>query len=157
MKLDPKTDLCFTRIIAAPRSVLWDCWTSPEHIRQFFVPRPHRVTACEIDLRVGGKFNTTFDVDGHEMQNHGVWLEVIDGKKLVFTDSYTEGWKPAADPFMTAIILFDDGENGATTYTAIARHRSNEARQAHEDMGFFSGWGTVSDQLSDYAKGLASR
>ena len=137
MDLDPRTDLSFTRRLAVPRSMVWDCWTLPEHIPHFFVPRPHRVTACDIDLRVGGRFNTTFEVEGNEMQNNGVYLEV-----------------PAPDPFMTAILLLADSEDGGTTYTAIARHRSPETRQAHEDMGFFDGWGTVVTQLEDYAKGL---
>lgn len=154
MKLDPKTDLSFTRSLKAPRPLLWECWTTPEHIKHFFVPRPHKVTRCEIDLRVGGKFNTSFDVDGQEMDNHGVYLEIEDQKKLVFTDSYSEGWKPAPDPFMTAIILFEDAPDGGTTYTAIARHRSTESRQTHEDMGFFGGWGTVVDQLEEYALSL---
>jgi uncharacterized protein YndB with AHSA1/START domain len=112
------------------------------------------VTACDIDLRVGGRFDTTFDVEGNEMENRGVFLEVVDGEKLVFTDTYTEGWKPAPDPFMTAILLLADAEDGGTTYTAIARHRSPESRQTHEDMGFYSGWGTVVDQLEEYAATL---
>lgn len=154
MELDPKTDLTFTRQLPVPPSVVWECWTTPKHIMNFFVPKPHSVTECEIDLRVGGKFNTTFDVEGHEMKNNGVFLEVVDGKKLVFTDAYSEGWKPAADPFMTAIIEIEDDGNGGTKYTATARHRSNESRQQHEEMGFFDGWGTVVDQLVEYAKTL---
>ena len=154
MNLDPKTDLTFTRTLNAPRSVLWECWTTPEHIKNFFVPQPHGVEKCEIDLRVGGRFNTTMDVEGNLMENEGVYLEVEEGKRLVFTDTYSEGWKPAADPFMTAIIEFADGESGGTTYTATVRHRSPEARKSHEDMGFFDGWGTVADQLEAYAKSL---
>ena len=154
MDLDPRTDLSFTRVLAAPRHVLWTCWTTPEHIKKFFVPKPHEVTDCDIDLRVGGRFNTTFRVDGNEMRNEGIYLEVIDGEKLVFTDAYTEGWKPAPDPFMTAIVLFEDHDDGGTRYTAIARHRSAEARKAHEDMGFFDGWGTAADQLDAYARTL---
>lgn len=154
MDLDPKTDLKLERHVQAPRALVWECWTRPEHIRQFFVPRPHRVTACEIDLRVGGRFNTTFEVDGKQMHNPGVYLEIIPEQKLVFTDSYSEGWKPSQDPFMTAIVLLEDAGAGATTYTAIARHRTPEARKTHEDMGFFDGWGTVVSQLEDYAKGL---
>lgn len=155
MELDPKTDLSFTRTLDAPRALVWECWSTPEHIRHFFVPRPHRVTACDIDLRVGGRFNTTFEVDGNELTNDGVYLEVQDGRKLVFTDAYSEGWKPAPDPFMTAIVLFEDGEHGTTKYTAIARHRSVEARKTHEEMGFYDGWGTVADQLVEYAKSLS--
>jgi uncharacterized protein YndB with AHSA1/START domain len=154
MNLDPETDLRFTRTLKAPRRLVWECWTTPRHIREFFVPRPHKVTACDIDLRVGGRFNTTFDVDGNVMDNHGVFLDVVDGEKLVFTDAYTEGWKPAPDPFMTAILLLSDAEGGGTTYTAIARHRSAESRKTHEDMGFYSGWGTVVDQLEEYAATL---
>lgn len=154
MDLDPKTDLSFTRTLAVPRGLIWDCWTSPEHIPHFFIPRPHKVTACDIDLRVGGRFNTTFDVDGNRMENKGVYLEVIPQEKLVFTDAYTEDWKPSPEPFMTAILLFSDSEDGGTAYTAIARHRSPETRETHEQMGFYDGWGTVATQLEDYAKGL---
>jgi uncharacterized protein YndB with AHSA1/START domain len=150
MKLDPRTDLTFTRTLPVPRALIWECWTSPEHIRNFFVPRPHRVTKCDLDLRVGGKFNTTFDVDGNVMENNGVFLEVVDGKRLVFTDTYTEGWKPSPDPFMTAILDLEDTSDGGTTYTATARHRSPETRKSHEEMGFFDGWGTVVDQLVEY-------
>lgn len=154
MDLDPDTDLQFTRHLSVPRTLVWECWTSPEHIPHFFVPRPHKVTACEINLRVGGRFNTTFEVEGNEMPNNGVFLELIPDEKLVFTDTYTEGWKPAPDPFMTAILLLSDTPGGGTEYTAIARHRSADKRRQHEEMGFYDGWGTVVDQLEEYASGL---
>ena len=85
MDLDPQTDLSFTRHLAAPRALIWECWTDPRHIPHFFVPRPHTVTACEIDLRVGGRFNTSFDVDGTIIENQGVYLELVSKEKLVFT------------------------------------------------------------------------
>ncbi|WP_395005690.1 SRPBCC family protein [Cypionkella sp.] len=154
MILDPALDLSLTREIALPPAVLFACWTQSQHIPQFFVPKPHRVVACHIDLRVGGAFNTTFDVDGALMQNNGVWLEIVPDKKLVFTDAYTEGWKPAPEPFMTAIITLDDLGNNRSRYTAIARHRSAEAAETHRQMGFHQGWGTVVDQLEAYARGL---
>jgi len=154
MKLNPETDLSFTRTLAAPRALLWECWTTPEHIMQFFMPKPHRLVSCEIDLRVGGKFNTIMNVDGQQITNTGVFLEIVTGKRLVFTDTYAEGWVPAADPFMTAIIDFADDAHGGTSYTATARHRSSQSRQTHEDMGFFDGWGTVATQLEDYARSL---
>jgi uncharacterized protein YndB with AHSA1/START domain len=115
MNLDPRTDLTFTGTINAPRALLWECWTTPEHVKHFFAPKPHGIDACEIDLRVGCKFNTVMNVEGNLMENEGVYLEVVDGERLVFTDTYSEGWKPAADPFMTAIIEFaDDGSGGVT-------------------------------------------
>ena len=154
MTLNPETDLVLTRDIAAPREVLYKCWTTPEHLVHWFVPKPHKVTACELDVRPGGKCNTTFDVDGTEMPNNGVYLEVIPNEKIVFTDTYTEGWVPKPDPFMTAIITFEDIGNGRTRYTATVRHRTPEAAKTHVDMGFYGGWGTATDQLEAYAQGL---
>ena len=90
--LDPTLDLVLERDIAAPRALVYSCWTTPEHLMQWFVPKPHKVTACHLDVRVGGAFNTTFDVDGTVMDNHGVYLEIIPQEKLVFTDAYGEGW-----------------------------------------------------------------
>lgn len=154
MSLDPDTDLMLTRTLNAPRDLLWDCWTRPEHLVHWFVPRPHKVVACELDVRPGGRCNTTFDVEGNLMVNEGVYLEVIRGEKLVFTDTYTEGWKPAPEPFMTAIVTFSDTGDGRTRYTAIARHRSAASARQHEEMGFHDGWGTVATQLEAYAQGL---
>ena len=154
MTLDPALDLVLTREINAPREILYTCWTTPEHLVHWFVPKPHRVTACALDVRPGGKCNTTFDVDGTIMENNGVYLEVIANEKLVFTDTYTEGWKPKPEPFMTAILTFEDIGDGRTRYTAVARHRTAEAAKNHAEMGFFDGWGTVVDQLEAYAQGL---
>ncbi len=152
--LDPDLDLVLVRELAAPRAVIWRCWTEPEHLMQWFVPKPHKVTACHLDVRVGGACNTTFDVEGAVMENKGVYLEVVPGEKLVFTDTYTEGWKPAAEPFMTAIVTFEDLGGGRTRYTAVARHRNAETARQHRDMGFHDGWGTVATQLEAYAQGL---
>ncbi len=156
MELDPDLDLVLTRDIAAPRALIYQCWTSEAHLPHWFVPRPHRVTACTLDPRPGGVCNTTFEVDGNVMENRGVYLEAIPNEKLVFTDAYTEGWKPAAEPFMTAILTFEDLGDGRTRYTAVARHRNTETARQHKEMGFHDGWGTVATQLEAYAQGLMS-
>ncbi|MGL5009356.1 MAG: SRPBCC family protein [Paracoccaceae bacterium] len=151
--LDAELDLVLTRELNAPREVIYACWTVPEHLVHWFVPKPHKVTACELDVRVGGACNTTFEVEGNLHENKGVYLEVIPNEKLVFTDTYSAGWKPAAEPFMTAIVTFEDMGGGRTKYTAVVRHRSAEAAKTHRDMGFHDGWGTVATQLEEYAQG----
>jgi uncharacterized protein YndB with AHSA1/START domain len=154
MRLDPETDLSFTRTLPVPRALVWECWTSEQHLPQFFVPKPHKVTACKLDLRAGGACSTTFEVEGNIVENNGVYLEVVPGRRLVFTDTYTEGWKPAAEPFMTAIIDLSDAPGGGTIYTATARHRTAEAAQQHKAMGFYEGWGIAADQLVAYIQTL---
>lgn len=154
MEIDPDLDLILTREINAPRDILYMCWTTPAHLVHWFVPKPHRVTACELDVRPGGAFNTTFDVDGNLIENKGVYLEVIPNEKVVFSDTYSVGWKPAADPFMTAIVTFEDIGDGRTRYTVVARHRSAAIANTHKTMGFYDGWGVATTQLEEYARGL---
>jgi uncharacterized protein YndB with AHSA1/START domain len=154
MDLDPELDLVLERELNAPREILWQIWTQPEHLVHWFVPKPHKVTKCDLDVRPGGACNTTFDVEGTIMENNGVYLEVVPGEKLVFTDTYTAGWKPAAEPFMTAIVTFADLGGGRTKYTAVVRHRNADSAKTHKDMGFFDGWGTMTSQMEEYAQGL---
>jgi len=78
----------------------------------------------------------------------GCYLAVDDGRQLVFTNSLVSGWRPAEQPFMTAIITLADHAEG-TEYTAYVMHKSPADRDLHEEMGFFDGWGTVADQLAE--------
>ena len=75
-------------------------------------------------------------------------------EKIVFTDAYTEAWKPSEKPFFTAIVTFEDAGGGKTRYTAIARHWTAEDRATHEKMGFHEGWGICATQLEALAKKL---
>lgn len=147
-------ELSLTRLMDAPRATLYRCWTEPELMKQWFCPRPWTTPVIEVDVRSGGSnFILMQGPNGEEMPNRGVYLEVVPNEKLVFTDAYTEAWKPSAKPFMTGIITFAD-EGGKTRYTAIARHWSDEDKKTHEDMGFHEGWGKATDQLEALARTL---
>ena len=92
--------------------------------------------------------------DGTEMPNRGVYLEVVANERLVFTDAYTEAWKPSDKPFMTVILSFDPVDGGKTRNKALVRHWTVADREAHEQMGFHTGWGQCTDQLAELVKTL---
>jgi uncharacterized protein YndB with AHSA1/START domain len=144
-------ELVLTRLIDAPREKLFAAWTQPELIKQWFAPAPMTVSLAETNLRPGGATLIVMRApDGQEYPSRGVYLEVVPGRKLVFTDAYTEAWVPSAKPFMTVTITLDD-EGGKTRYTARVRHFTVEDRQAHEKMGFHEGWGQCATQLAALA------
>ncbi|MGR3320640.1 MAG: SRPBCC domain-containing protein [Pseudooceanicola sp.] len=146
-------DLTFTRILPAPRDLVWACLTDPNYIPLWFMPHPHKALSAEIDLRPGGIFCVEMEVEGQVMKDPGVVLEAVPARRFVFTDTYAPGWKPKEDPFMTAIIDFADHPEG-TEYKVTVRHRTPESARKHEEMGFFDGWGTVATQLGEAAQGL---
>ncbi len=137
-----------------PREKLYKAWTTPELLKQWFAPPSFTTPVVEIDVRPGGSSRIVMrSADGQEFPNRGVYLEVVPNEKLVFTDAYTEAWKPSQKPFMTVTITFED-EGGKTRYIARARHWTVEDRQAHEKMGFHEGWGICADQLAAVAAKL---
>jgi uncharacterized protein YndB with AHSA1/START domain len=147
-------DLVLSRLLKAPRAAVWRCWTEPELMKRWFAPLPWTTTEAEIDLRPGGATRMVMrSPEGQDFPNPGVVLEVVPGKRLVFTDAYTSAWMPSARPFMTAILTFAD-ETGGTRYVARARHWTAEARAEHEAMGFHEGWGQCADQLEALASTL---
>jgi uncharacterized protein YndB with AHSA1/START domain len=147
-------ELTLTRFIDAPRHAVWRCWTEPDLIKLWFTPRPWTTPVVEVDVRPGGASHMIFrGPDGEEFPNQGVYLEVVPGERLVFTDAYTGGWMPSAKPFMTAIITFAD-EAGGTRYHARVLHWTAEDRARHEQMGFHDGWGRAADQLAALARSL---
>lgn len=151
-KPDPKLDLVLERVIDVPPSLVWEAWTTPEHLKHWFVPAPWSVTDCEIDLRPGGIFRSVFrSPEGQEFPNIGCYLEVVPIERLVWTDALLPGYRPAAEPFFTAVLTFTPS-GGGTRYVATAIHRDPEGRKKHEEMGFYDGWGKVVDQLVVYAK-----
>jgi uncharacterized protein YndB with AHSA1/START domain len=147
-------ELVLTRLINAPRHSLFRAWTEPELLKQWFAPHPYTVPLAETDVRPGGASLIVMrGPDGQEMPCPGVYLEVVQDERLVFTDAYTKAWHPSAKPFMTAIITFED-EAGGTRYTARVRHWTAEDKATHEKMGFHQGWGLCTDQLAALAAKL---
>lgn len=151
-EIDNDRDLVLTRLIDAPAAKLFRAWTEPELLVQWFAPAPYTTPSAQLDVRPGGgNLIVMRGPDGPDMPNAGVYLEVVQDKKIVFTDAYAAGWKPSAKPFMTVILTFEP-EDGKTRYTALARHWSAEDKQAHEAMGFHVGWGICTDQLEALVK-----
>jgi len=149
---DPALDLVLERDIDVPRELVWAAWTTPEHVQKWFAPHPWTVAECRIDLRPGGLFRTVMrSPDGKEYPSDGCFLEVVPQERLVFTDALLPGYRPAPEPFFTAVIDLRDSGSG-TRYTAIAIHRDREGRDGHEAMGFLQGWGLALDQLVAHVK-----
>jgi uncharacterized protein YndB with AHSA1/START domain len=146
--------LTLSRLIPAPRAAIWRCWTEPELLKQWFCPKPWGVSHAEMDVRPGGSSLIVMrGPEGQEMPNRGLYLEVVPGERLVFTDAFTSAWVPSGKPFMVGTILLADAAGG-TQYDAVVGHWNEEDCAQHEAMGFHQGWGIATDQLTELARTL---
>lgn len=148
-----RRDLLFTRLVPLPARLLWRGWTEPALLTSWFTPAPWRTLEAEVDLRPGGIFRAL--MRGPEGQQHdhlGCWLEVVPHTRLVWTDALLPGFRPAPNPFVTAVLTFEE-EAGGTRYTARVMHKDEADRERHEAMGFQEGWGKALDQLVELMRG----
>src|SRR5262245_5058363 len=87
-------DLILTRIIDAPREKVFKAWTYPTLLKQWFAPRPWTTSVVETDVRPGGATVMVMrDPDGKEFPTRGVYLDVVQNERLVFTDAYHQAWE----------------------------------------------------------------
>ncbi len=148
-------ELVLTRIIDAPPRKVFRAWTDPQILVKWFAPLPWTTPSAELDVRPGGSNRIVMrSPEGQDFPNQGVYLEVLENEKLVFTDAFTTAWEPSAKPFFTGILTFEDMGDGRTRYTARARYWSVEDKESHEKMGFHEGWGQCTDQLAEVLKTL---
>ena len=164
--MNDELDLVLERTFSAPRDLVWKAWTDPELLRQWFAPKPYEISEIEFDLRPGGIFRIRMTgPDGFDTGHGeaGCILEVIDGKKLIWTSALGPNYRPGkmgegCESFpMTAIITLADVPGGGTLYRAVAMHNSEADREKHAAMGFSEGWGTCATQLGELADGLAAK
>ena len=147
-------ELTLTRVYDAPAEKLFRAWTDPEQLKRWIAPRPYVTVHAEMAPRPGGvSMFVMKGPDGSEIPCPGVYLEVVENRRIVTTDAYTAAWEPSAKPFMTVILTFEEGA-GRTRYTARCLHWSAEDCDSHEKMGFHQGWAQCADQLAEVAAGL---
>lgn len=152
--LDRDHDLELTRVVDVPPDRVWEAWTTPELLTQWFAPKPYETPHCEIDLRPGGIFHTVMrSPDGEEFDGAGCYLEVVPNERLVWTSALGPGYRPqSGDMPFTAIIELTPTGDGGTRYRAIAMHQNADDREQHAEMGFADGWGAALDQLVELVK-----
>lgn len=151
---DPELDLTISRLIKAPRAAIWEAWTTPAKFEKWWIPEPALCKVEAMELQPGGALVTRISENGGAFAPHldACFLAVDQAERIVLTNALTGGWRPAEQPFMTAIITLKDHADG-TDYSAHVMHKSKGDRIMHAEMGFYDGWGTVIGQLANLVEG----
>ncbi|PWT80428.1 MAG: ATPase [Blastocatellia bacterium] len=148
-------EIVLTRLFDAPRSLVFDAMTKPEHVRRWWgiLDDKHSVPVCEIDLRIGGAWRFVGrgpHGDGPEF--YGVYREIVPPDRLVFTEIYA----PFPDVESVVTSLFTE-EGGKTRLTVTALYPSIEVRDMVLKSGMEKGAALSYDRLEDLVRELQRR
>lgn len=128
-------ELLITRTLAAPRHLVFAALTQPQHVRQWYGPCVFRMTVCEIDLRVGGRWRYVLQApDGIEHAFSGEYLEIVPPERLVSTEWYEA--IPGAE-YVATVTLTE--HEGLTTFSNRLHYKSKEQRDGHVGSGMERG------------------
>jgi uncharacterized protein YndB with AHSA1/START domain len=144
----PELSLTLTRILDAPRELVFRAWTEPEHLMQWSAPHGFTVTHADGELKPGGKWRSCMrSPDGKDLWLGGTYLEIAPPERLVFT----HGWDEDGPGRETTVTVTLEDHNGKTRLTL---QQSGFPSMAERD-GHEGGWSETLERLAAYANALA--
>ena len=144
---DPYRVLVVTRSFAAPRSRVFRAFTDRNEVKQWFGPEGFAISACAMDLRVGGAYRIVMrSPEGREHTVRGVYQEISKPNRLAFTWAWEdEEGEPGHETLVT--ISFADKDGKTLLRLNHRRFESRKARDAHKH-----GWGSCFVCLTEYLR-----
>jgi uncharacterized protein YndB with AHSA1/START domain len=146
-------EVVITRVVEAPRRLVFDTWTKPEHVQQWMLGPPGwTMPVCEIDLRPGGTWHFVWRKDnGSEMPMSGSYREVSPPDRLVTT----ERWGPEWPETVNTMELSESG--GRTTITLTVTYPDKAARDAALETGMKDGMDHGYERLDELLARLVAK
>ena len=152
--------LTLEQVFDAPPRLVFQAYTEAEHLKHWWGPRGWELTTCKVDLRPEGVWHYCMtcldpnqgDFYGQEAWGKGVYRDIVEGEKVVYTDYFSdaEGNEAEGMPSTDTIVIFTEQE-GKTRLACTAEYTTEEALQTVLDMGMVQGitetWGRLAEHL----------
>jgi len=137
-----KNELVITRVFDAPRKLVFEVWTDPAHVAQWWGPHGFKTTVHVMDVRPGGRWHYTMrGPDGNDYPFDGVLTEVIEPERLVFEGAIHGD---VTQNVWTEVIFAEEGEKTRITVHQVFSFESAATRGAP------IGWNQQLDRLVAY-------
>ena len=142
--------LVITRTFDAPRELVWKAWTDPELAINWWGPTHHPATQMELNVHPGGRWrNCLRSVEnGNLLWHGGVFREVIEPERLVFTFAWEESGERGLETLVT--VTFTEEGKGTRMVMHQTPFQSLTERDGHDE-----GWNSTFNRLAEYLKQAA--
>ena len=139
-------EVVVTRVFYAPRHLVFRAWTEPEHLVNWWGPRGFTLPECTMDFRPGGAYRFRMRApDGHDVWWHGVYREIVQPERIVWTCSINDADGTPISPETLLTLTFEEYEDKTKLTLHQAVFESVALRDSHQ-----SGWSDALDRLAAY-------
>ena len=138
-----------TRVLDAPRSLVFKLWTDPQHMAQWWGPHGFTNPICEVDARVGGALRIVMRApDGVDYPMTGTFREIVVPERLVFVAVAEDA---AGNPLLEALTTVTFEEHGSKTRLTVEASGVGLAPVAPQMLaGMEAGWTQSLEKLESY-------
>lgn len=144
----PAFEVELERLIPVPRARVFEAWTRPEQIAQWFAPRPLTLVVDEMDFRPRGRFSMVMrGPDGESFPFSGTYREIVPPERLSWTGEFSSG---PADQISTVVTLESQGTDTWVHVRQTFLARTPEIE--HATKGAKQGWTMTLDQLDAFCQ-----
>jgi uncharacterized protein YndB with AHSA1/START domain len=138
-------ELVIERVFNAPRELVFQAWTDPDHIAKWFGPRDHPACEVNVDVRPGGRWRGCLrsTETGNDLWLGGVYREIVPPERL----SFTFAWEEEGERGLETLVTITFAAQGAKT---LMTFRQIPFQSAGELDGHRGGWTSCFDRLGDH-------
>jgi len=140
-------EVVITRTFDAPRALVFKAWSAPEHMVRWLGPRNFTAPLCTLDFRPGGAYRACIcSPDGQEYWMRGIYREIMEPERIVFTFSWEEDGERGRENLVTVTFAEQGNETRMTFRQAF--FESESERDSHNE-----GWSECFDRLAQFLAG----
>ncbi len=144
-----RREVLITRILDAPRSLVFKAWVDPKHLAQWWGPHEFTNPVCELDVRPGGAIRIHMrGPDGTVYPMTGVYQKIVEPERLVFTSAALDEKNSPLFEVLNTVTFAEQG--GKTTLTLEARVSKATAEAAPYLEGMAEGWSQSLDRFAAF-------
>lgn len=144
-----RPDLVLTRVLDAPRQIVWKAWTEADRFARWFGPHGFTCPVCEVDARPGGAVRVVMrSPDGVDYPGGGVFDEFVEPERLVFI-STADGADGTPMLVVRNTVTFDEQPGNQTLLTLRAHVITATAEAADALAGMEEGWNQTLERLAE--------
>ena len=138
-------ELVVTRLIDAPRRLVFRAWTEPEQVARWWGPQGFVTTHCDMDIRPGGAFRCCMrSPEGTDYWKRGVYREIVEAERIAFTFAWEDADGKPGHELLTTVTFADEGAR-----TRLTLHQAEfETVERCEDHR--SGWTSCLERFAEY-------
>ncbi len=137
--------LTIKRVLNAPIKLVWQAWTEPEHIAQWWGPKGMETKVIEHNFSVGGTWKYSMLMpDGNLFITEGIYSAIVEFIKIVSSADF----KPMTEGVEIQALFEENGNETNFTFNVV--HPTEAYCKQQEQMGFYNGWTSTFDRLNEF-------